>query len=128
VVRRTDNPEYMDALADLARRRGDPAEAGRWTQLARQRWDQRIKLFPEAAYGHGIDHCLAAADAPCALGLAERNHRARPFGEAKLKLARALALSGRVAEAQAMIAAAEAQGWRPSDIRAAREELLATVR
>jgi predicted Zn-dependent protease len=125
VVRRTQHPEYMDALAGLARRRGDRADATRWATLAREGWVQRIRLFPEAAYGHGIDHCLAVADAGCALDLAERNHRARPYGEAKLKLASALALSGRLGEAQALVAAAEAGGWRPADIRAARQELLA---
>jgi hypothetical protein len=116
----------MDALAGLARRHGDQAEALRWSTLAREGWVQRIRLFPEAAYGHGIDHCLDVADAACALDLATRNHQARPYGEAKLKLARALALSGRSAEAEAMIAAAEAAGWRPADIRAARQELLAS--
>ena len=125
VVRRTQHPEYMDALAGLARRRGDQAEATRWATLAREGWVQRIRLFPEAAYGHGIDHCLDVADASCALDLAERNHQARPYGEAKLKLARALALNGRSAEAEAMIAAAEAVGWRPTDISTARRELLA---
>jgi len=124
VVRRTGHPEYMDALASLAARRGNRAEARNWVTRARQGWEQRIRLFPEAAYGHGIDHCLDAGDADCALALAERNHRARPYGEAKLKLARALALGGRVAEARTMIDAAEAAGWRPSDIRAAREQLL----
>lgn len=123
VVRRTGHPEYMDALAGLMRSRGDIAGARRWTVLARHGWNSRIRLFPEAAYGHGIDHCLDAGDAGCALALAERNHRARPFGEAKLKLARALALAGRVAEARAMIDEASAAGWRPADIRAARREL-----
>jgi tetratricopeptide (TPR) repeat protein len=123
VVRRTDHPEYMDALAGLLRRRGEQAEAQRWSTLARAGWQRRIALFPEAAYGHGIDHCLDVADAACALDLATRNHQARPFGEAKLKLARALALNGRVAEAQAMVSAAEALGWRPADIRSARQEL-----
>lgn len=126
VVRRTQHPEYMDALAGLLRRRGNHEEAQHWARLAREHWNQRIRLFPEAAYGHGIDHCLDLADARCALDLAERNHRARPYGEAKLKLARALALGGRFGEARAMIAAAETMGWRPSDIRAAREELAAS--
>jgi tetratricopeptide (TPR) repeat protein len=126
VVRRTQHPEYMDALAGLARRHGDQAEALRWSTLAREGWVQRIRLFPEAAYGHGIDHCLDVADAACALDLATRNHQARPYGEAKLKLARALALNGRSAQAEAMIAAAEAAGWRPSDIGVARRELLAS--
>jgi 3-hydroxyisobutyrate dehydrogenase-like beta-hydroxyacid dehydrogenase len=114
----------MDALAALAQGRGDAAEARRWATRARAGWQQRIRLFPEAAYGHGIDHCLMVADAACALDLARRNHQARPHGEAKLKLARALSLSGRYEEAREMIAAAEATGWRPSDVQAAREEVL----
>jgi tetratricopeptide (TPR) repeat protein len=126
VVRRTEHPEYMDALADLAQRRGDPAEARIWASRARDGWNRRMQLFPEAAYGHGIDHCLMVADASCALRLAERNHQARPYGEAKLKLARALALNGRYAEAHKMIEAAEAAGWRPGDIRTARQEVAAS--
>lgn len=125
VVRRTSHPEYMDAIANLMRGRGDVAEAQRWTAMARAGWNRRLALFPEAAFGHGIDHCLDAGDAACALDLARRNHQARPFGEAKVKLARALALAGRRPEAEAMLAQAEALGWRPSDIRAAREEMAA---
>ncbi len=126
VVRRTDHPEYMDAIAGLMRQRGDEGEARRWTALARTGWDRRLTLFPEAAYGHGIDHCLDSADAACALDLAVRNHQARPYGEAKLKLAQALALAGRRGEAEAMLAEAEALGWRPADIRSVRQEFAAS--
>lgn len=125
VVRRTGHPEYLDALAGLARSRGDAAEAWRLAVLARRGWNLRIQLFPEAAYGHGIDHCLDVGDAGCALMLALRNHEARPYGEAKLKLARALALGGRFAEAERMIAAAAATGWRPADIVATSQEVRA---
>jgi tetratricopeptide (TPR) repeat protein len=123
VTGRTGHPEYMDALANLARKRGDTAEASRWSALARQGWERRVQLFPEAAYGHGIDHCLAARDAACALRLAMLNHRARPFGEAKLKLARALALAGRIDEARTLVNAASAMEWRAGDIREVRREL-----
>lgn len=116
IVKRTGHPEFIDALAGIAQARGDTAEAARLYDRSAAIWDKRLKLFPEATYGHAIDHCTARRDWPCALRLAEANHEARPFGEAKIKLAAALLANGRTEEARAMIEQVLASRWRTSDL------------
>jgi tetratricopeptide (TPR) repeat protein len=116
IIQRTGHPEFIDALAAIAERRGDRAEAARLHAQAGALWARRLQQFPEAAYGHAIDHCIAIHDAACELRLAERNHQARPFGEAQIALARALLANGRTAEARAMIDKVRASPWRSADL------------
>lgn len=116
IVCRTGHPEFLDALAGIAEKRGDTAEAGRLYAQAWAIWTRRIAQFPQAAYGHAIDHCVAKRDWPCALQLAEKNHAARPFGEAKVALARALLGNGRADAARAMIETVLASPWRSADL------------
>lgn len=116
IVRRTGHPEFLDALAAIAEQRGDIVEARRLYAEAWVIWQRRIAQFPQAAYGHAIDHCIAKRDWPCALQLAEKNHAARPFGEAKVILAQALLRNGRAAEARTLIEAVLASPWRTADL------------
>ncbi|GGB70176.1 tetratricopeptide repeat protein [Blastomonas aquatica] len=116
IVRRTGHPEFIDALAGIAQARGDAAEARRLYARAAKIWSKRLKQFPQATYGHAIDHCVAREDWPCALRLAQRNHQARPYGEAKIALARALLGNGRVTEARVMIEQVLASPWRTPDL------------
>lgn len=116
IVARTGHPEFMDALAGIAAQRGDSATRTRWTERANRAWRTRLVQFPEAAFGHAIDHCIDKGDLRCALLLAERNHRARPYGEAKVKWAQALLGNGRVVEARTLIEAALASPWRTADL------------
>jgi tetratricopeptide (TPR) repeat protein len=116
IVRRTGHPEFLDALAAIAEQRGDTVAAKQLYAQAWAIWTRRIEQFPQAAYGHAIDHCLAKRDWPCALQLAEKNHAARPFGEAKVILARALLANGRAAEARTMIETVLASPWRTADL------------
>lgn len=112
IVARTGNPEFIDALAELAQARGDAATAGRLFAQAGAIWDRRMQQFPEAAYGHAVDHYIAMRDWPRALQLAQPNHAARPYGDAKVALAGALLGNGRVAEARGVIEAVLATPWR----------------
>lgn len=123
IVRRTGHPEFIDALAGIAEARGDKAAAARLYARSSAIWTRRLKQFPEATYGHAIDHCIAKGDWPCALQLAERNHDARPYGEAKIALARALLGNGRVAEARAMIEQVLASRWRTADTHSAAADI-----
>lgn len=118
IVRRTGHPEFIDALAGIAEARGDKTEAQRLYARSAKIWGGRLKLFPEATYGHAIDHCMARKDWPCALRLAEANHTARPYGEAKIKLASALLAKGRTKEARALIDTVLASRWRTPDLYA----------
>lgn len=123
IVARTGSPEFIDALAALAARDGDKAAAARLRSKARTDWRQRLALFPEAASGHALDHCLAAADARCALALARANVAARPYGEARIGLARALLLAGRPAEADREIDRLFASPWRSAQLFAVASEV-----
>lgn len=118
IVKRTGHPEFIDALAAIAEARGDKAEAARLYARSAKIWEQRLKLFPEATYGHAIDHCMAKRDWPCALRLAEANHQARPYGEAKIKLAAALLANGRIDEARTLIESVLTSRWRTPDLYA----------
>lgn len=123
IVRRTGSPEFMDALATLARQRGDAAEAQSWLRRAAPIWQRRLVQFPEATYGHAIDHCLAAQNWPCAVRLARRNHAARPYGEAKTLLALALLRSGRRDDAARILDELLALPWRSARTLALAAEL-----
>lgn len=118
IVERTQHPEYMDALADLATQRGDGAGATLWRARAAAAWRRRLAQFPEAAYGHALDHCAAKSDWRCALDLAMRNNRARPNGDSLVKLADALLNSGRTTEAQQLIEKVLASPWRTAELHA----------
>src|SRR3546814_2444924 len=89
-----------------------------YTTLFRSEWTRRLRLLPEAAYGHAIDHCLATEKWDCALDLARRNHANRSYGEAKVLLAEALFRSGRLAEAREAIDQVLASPWRTARTRA----------
>ena len=113
LVAETQNPEFMDALALTLRDLGRDDEANRWVAEAGRAWDRRIAQFPEAAWGHALDHWLLLTDdAERALDLAQRNEANRPNGEASLKLAAALRKAGRLDEARARVAAVRSSGWR----------------
>lgn len=123
IVRRTGHPEFIDALAGIAAARGDKAEAKRLYARAWTIWTQRMQQFPEASYGHAVDHCMAKQDWSCALQLAQRNHEARPYGEAKIALARALLGTGQPKAAQAMIEQVLASAWRTPDLHSAAADI-----
>lgn len=123
IVRRTGHPEFMDALASIAAQRGDDSAAAGWTRRADTEWRERLRLFPEAAYGHALDHCVQKGDWRCALDLARRNHQARPYGDAKIALAEALLHNDRKDEAKALIESVLASPWRTAELHAVAAEI-----
>lgn len=125
IVRRTGHPEFIDALAGIAEAKGDKAEADRLYARSAKIWEERLDLFPQATYGHAIDHCMAKRDWPCALRLAEANHQARPYGEAKIKLAAALLANGRIDDARSLIESVLASRWRTPDLYATAADIYA---
>ena len=117
VIRRTDNPEYMTAVAEILMARGDAAAARPWIERARRGHDARVALFPEAAAGHALDHYLRF-DPATAVPLAERNRDARPGGEAQSKLIRAYLRVGRFADARRIAEATLATPWNTAELHA----------
>jgi len=119
VIERTDGPEFMDALSDLLAERGDTVEADQWRAAARQRWEEALLDFPEAAYGHALGHYLDSGDLPeRALELAVANHDLRPGGDSKVALAEALLLNDQLPEARVVIEQALASMYRSADLHA----------
>jgi tetratricopeptide (TPR) repeat protein len=127
IVRRTNNPEFMDALARLARSRGDAAAADRWSTAAAKGWARRLELFPEAAYGHALGHFMQSGDTARALDVARRNAAARPFGDAKVMLAQALLDAGQPQAARAVIEEVLRSPWRTAQTHAVAAEAFAAL-
>lgn len=127
IVRRSGQPEFIDKLAVLAEKRGDSAEAKRLFAQAGAIWARRLQQFPEATYGHAIDHCVAKRDWACAVRMAEQNVTARPFGEAKVALAGALLGSGRAGQARAVIEPVLASPWRTPKLHRTAADIYAAL-
>lgn len=117
IVARTENPEFMDALASIARERGEREAAAAWSARARARHVALLERFPEAAAGHALEHFLESGDDPArALALAEANHRQRPNPESARLLAEAQAAAGDLAAARRTIEDALVTPWRSADL------------
>ena len=126
LIKRTDNPEFMDALAGLLDEGGDAKGAKALRLRAKSAYESLLRRYPEAAAGHAIAHYLEDPSDEAkaqALELAEANHRLRPNGAAQILLARALLGVGEIERAKAVIAATLASPWRS----AALHEVASTV-
>lgn len=119
IIDRTGNPEFMDAMAEIALAAGDAAGAEAWLTKATAKFDEQLARFPEAAYGHALEHFLAHGKDPAkALAMAEKNHALRPNADAKRLLAEAYLAASRVDEAKKMVEAALATPMRSADLHA----------
>ena len=94
LVRRTQNPEFMDALARLDRAAGKGREAERLQLTARSIYERRLARFPEATWGHALRHYLEFGPYDVAVDLAEKNWNLRPNREARELLERAYEKTG----------------------------------
>jgi len=104
LIQKTGNPEFMDALAGIHQARGEDAMAKGWIEKARTAYEARLDRFPEATWGHALDHFLEfAPDPKDAVLMAEQNHTLRPGGEAKVKLAEAYLKAGKAEQARALV-------------------------
>jgi len=128
LVERTGSPEFMDALAGIHRDRGETREAQRWIARAREGWEARLAMFPEAAYGHALDHWLDFEDdAARAVSIARANVEARPGGEAQVKLAQAYLAAGQAETAAEILAQVMDTPWRTADLHAVASETYAAL-
>jgi tetratricopeptide (TPR) repeat protein len=119
IIERTGNPEFMDAMAEILKAAGQTAEADAWLAKANARFEEQLQRFPEAAYGHALEHFLAHGDDPHkALDMARRNHALRPNADAKRLLAEALLAAGNKDEAKVTIEEALATPMRSADLHA----------
>ena len=115
LVAKTQDPEFMDALAALIADR-DPAEAERLRAKSNEIYEARLVKLPEASYGHALEHFLEfEADATRAVEVAKRNLALRPNGEARTRLAQAYVRAGRLTEARAEIMKVTASKWSSAE-------------
>jgi tetratricopeptide (TPR) repeat protein len=119
VVADTAHPEFMDAIAQILLAEGQTQEARTWIERARKSYENRAQQFPEANYGHALDHYLQFGNADQALALARANYRLRPNGDAATRLAAALVKSGRLPEAEKQVRSALATTWNTAELHAA---------
>jgi predicted Zn-dependent protease len=118
LVERTGNPEFMDALAEILAATGDADGAKVWVRRATEAYAARMHRFPEAAYGHALEHALEHGTPAESLDLAEKNHTLRPNAEAKILLARARLRAGDPKGARQTIEAALATPVRTAELHA----------
>jgi tetratricopeptide (TPR) repeat protein len=111
LVARTNDPEFMDALARLVAQR-DPGEARALLERSNAIYEERLAMLPEASYGHALEHFLRMVEDPKrAVEIAEKNRALRPNGEAKTRLAQAYLRAGRVADAREVILEVTSSAW-----------------
>lgn len=112
ILSRGDHPEVMDALAILYRAEGNRTASQGWAAKASAIWADCLRLLPEAAYAHALEHELVLGDPIRALDLAHRNLAARPYGDSVTMLAFALIANNRAEEAVRRLTALNATKWR----------------
>lgn len=128
IVERTGNPEFMDALAEIHQAAGETAKADEWLAKAGAKFEEQLRRFPEAAYGHALEHYLAHGDDPQkTLEMARKNHALRPNADAKRLLAEALLAAGEKAEAETVLEEALATPMRSADLHATAAAVYAAV-
>lgn len=116
IIERTGKPEFIDAKASLLLARGDEQAAAALIEQAAARYEAELVRFPEATYGHALDHYLGFGPPARALELAEANHTLRPNVESKFALAEARLGNGDVAGAKAIIDEALATDYVSADL------------
>jgi tetratricopeptide (TPR) repeat protein len=128
VIARTENPELMDALAGVLLEQGETERANELVARAREGWEARLALFPEAAYGHAIDHFAELEDDPeRTVALAEANAEARPNGESKTILAGAYLSAGQTDDAKRVIDEVLASPWDTAEAHAIASQIYADL-
>lgn len=103
VVRRSDDPEFAHALAELYEQRGRSEEARALRAKARARYDELLEKYPEAMYWHASEFYLSIGEKKKALELLQKNVALRPNSTSLVALARAQLANDLVDEARASI-------------------------
>ena len=128
IITRTNNPEFMDAMAGILRDEGKSEESNAFVARARERYEALLAMYPEAAYGHALDHYLEfGEDVAFVVDLAEKNHALRPNAEAKILLTHAYLKAERAKDAQRVIEEALGTPWSSADLHEAAAAVYTTL-
>jgi tetratricopeptide (TPR) repeat protein len=115
LARGNDDPALRDAIAGLCRAQGDYAATELWAGRAAQGWNERLRLLPEAALGHAVEHELAFGTPAHALQLARQDFANRPHGTTAVALGWALIANNQPAEALRVIDAVNRSSWQSAE-------------
>jgi tetratricopeptide (TPR) repeat protein len=119
MIEHSEQPEVMDALAALYRSQGDAVASREWAERSGAIWAKRLQQFPQAAYGHALEHELVLGNPATALALARQNMAARPYGDSATLLGWALLANNRPAEARDVLERLGGTAWRSAQQYAA---------
>jgi tetratricopeptide (TPR) repeat protein len=117
LIRRTENPEFMDALAEVYDKQKKPERAAELRKQSGPLFEERVKLFPEASAAHALPHYFVT-DPARTVALAETNQKARALGESGVLLAKAYLVNNRGADAKRAIEAVLATEWNTPELHA----------
>ncbi len=112
IIRKTDNPDVMIALASVREFEGDEQAAAKLLKRASALFEERLEALPEAYFDHAMDLALTNGEHARALELAKANFAARPYGDAKMALARSHTANGNPRKAIAILEEVIASGWQ----------------
>jgi tetratricopeptide (TPR) repeat protein len=116
IIERTGKGEFLDAKAGLLARAGDQAGAQAAIEQATKVFEAELLRFPEASYGHALDHYLEFGPPERALELATANYQLRPGVPAMISLAEARLGVEDVAGAREIIDQALATSWVSAEL------------
>jgi tetratricopeptide (TPR) repeat protein len=112
---RNEDPALRDAIASLYRAQGDYARTELWAGRAGAGWAERLRLIPEAALGHAVEHELAFGTPARALALAQQDFANRPHGATAIALGWALIANNRPGDALRLIEAVNRSSWQSAE-------------
>jgi tetratricopeptide (TPR) repeat protein len=127
IIARTGKAEFIDAKAGLLARAGDDAGSKAAIEEAGKIFEAELLRFPEASYGHALDHYLEFGPPARALELATANHQLRPGVPAMIALAQARLGVDDVAGAREMIDQALATTWVSAELSWVASQIYARV-
>ncbi len=127
VVRDTELPQYLDALAAVYERLDRHEEARELVARAGAAWDRQLAVLPESAMGHGLTHFLEHGTPEKALALAQQNYDVRPGGEAQIGLARAYLKAGQPSAAVELLERTLKTPYRSADLHDVARQAYAAV-
>jgi len=105
LIKRTESPLFMIALADILAQRGQPEknEAAELLARANRSFEDMARKIPEVIAGHALEHFLLRGNPTQALQMAADNYRLRSGGPSALLLAQAHAANSQLLEASEIL-------------------------
>jgi Tfp pilus assembly protein PilF len=128
LARLPDSARFHELGARIARARGDTITEEEHAAAALRDLETSFAAFPEAVAGHALPCFLRFGPLDRAVEIAELNARARPFGEARARLALTYLRAGRAEDAAAEIEAVLATAWSTGESHAVAAEIFDAVR